>query len=39
VRAGEQVIAQVPLVAEKSVPRLTVWNLTGRILHRLAMAK
>ena len=39
VRAGEQVISQVPLVAENAVSRLTVWNLTGRILRKLAMAK
>ena len=39
VRAGEQVISQVPLVAESPVSRLTAWNLAGRILRKLAMAK
>ena len=39
VRAGEQVISQVPLVAETPVSRLTVWDLAGRILRKLAMAK
>ena len=39
VRSGEQVLAQIPLVAEKSVARLTWTDLLGKILRRLAMAK
>ena len=39
VKAGEQVIAQVPLVAETEVPRLTTLDIIGKILRRAAMAK
>ena len=39
VKAGEQVIAQVPLVAETEVPRLTTLDIIGQILRRAAMAK
>ena len=39
VKAGEQVIAQVPLVAETEVTRLTTLDLMGKILRRIAMAK
>ena len=39
VRAGEQVIAQVPLVAAEPIPRLTFWDLTVQILRQSAMAK
>lgn len=39
VKAGEQVLAQVPLVAEEGVGRLTFWDLTGRLLRKLCMAK
>ena len=39
VKVGEQVIKQVPLVAEESVPRLTWWELFLRVLRRIAMAK
>ena len=39
VRSGEQVIAQVPLVAAEPVTRLTFWNLTVQILRQTAMAK
>ena len=37
VRAGEEVLAQVPLVAESEVPRLTWGQITVRILRRVAM--
>ena len=39
IRVGEQVLAQVPLVAEKSVPRLTWGELFGLVLKWIAMAK
>ena len=39
VRAGEQVLAQVPLVAEKSVERLNFGDLFVRVLKQIAMAK
>ena len=39
VRAGEQILAQIPLVAETAVPRLSWGDLFLRILSRMAMAK
>ena len=39
VRVGEQVLSQVPMVAEEAVPRLTWWDLFLQVLQRLAMAK
>ena len=39
IRAGEQVLAQVPMVAEDAVPRLTWWELFLQVLQRLAMSK
>ena len=39
VRAGEQILAQIPLVAEDTVERLTWGDLTVKILRRIAMAK
>ena len=39
IRSGEQVLAQVPLVAERSVTKLTTVDLALRILRRTAMAK
>ena len=38
VRAGEQVLAEVPLVAEEGIFRLTTLDLMGIILRRVAMA-
>ena len=38
VQVGEQVLAQVPLVAETAVPRLTFGDLFLKVLRRLAMA-
>ncbi len=37
--AGEQVLAEIPLVAEKGIERLSWGNLFGRVLGRAAMAK
>ena len=39
VKAGEQVLAEVPLVAAEDVPRLTFWDLFVTVLRRVAMAK
>ena len=39
VRAGEQVLVQVPLVAEKSVERLNFGDLFVRVLKQISMAK
>ena len=36
--AGDQVLAQIPLVADTSVPRLTWWQIFGRVLKQVAMA-
>ena len=38
-RAGEEILAEVPLVAENEVPRLTWGQVTGRILRQVAMAQ
>ena len=39
IRAGEQILAQIPLVAETGVSRLTWSDLFVKLLARLAMAK
>jgi len=39
VRSGQQILAQVPLVAAEPVARLTDWDIAVRILRRTAMAK
>ena len=39
VRAGEHTLAQIPLVAERTVTKLTTLELAVRILRRAAMAK
>ena len=39
VRVGEQVLAQVPMVAAEAVPRLTWWELFRQALQKLTMAK
>jgi len=38
VKAGEQVLTQVPLVAKEPVLRLTLGQLFLRVLRRIAMA-
>ena len=38
-RAGEEILAEVPLVAENEVPRLTWGQVTVRILRQVAMAQ
>ena len=39
VKAGEQILAQVPLVAAEPVTRLTPWNLMVQLLRQTAMAR
>ena len=39
VRAGEQILMEVPLVAENGVARLSWSDLFVRLLGRMAMAK
>ena len=39
VKSGEQILAQVPLVAKASVSRLTLGQLLWNVLRRLAMVK
>ena len=39
VKAGEQILAQIPMVAETGVQRLTWGDLFLRVLRRAAMAK
>ena len=39
VRSGEEVLAEVPLIAEAEVPRLTWGQVTARVLRQVAMAK
>ena len=38
-RAGEEILAEVPLVAENEVPRLTWGQVTARVLRQVAMAR
>ena len=39
IRAGEEILAEVPLIAENEVPRLTWGQVTVRILRQVAMAQ
>ena len=39
VKAGEQVLKEVPLVAEEGVERMSYWDLFGMVFKRAAMAK
>ncbi len=39
VKVGEQVIAQVPMIAKEAVPKLTFWQLITLALRRMCMAK
>ncbi len=39
VRSGEQILSQVPLVAEKAVPRLTWGDLFWKVLRQTAMGR
>ncbi len=39
VKVGEQVLEQVPLIAQEGIPRLTWWDLFAAILRRISMAR
>lgn len=39
IRSGEQILRQIPLVAEEEIPKLTFWQLFVKIFRQLAMAK
>ena len=39
IRAGEQILAQVPMVAKDGVPRLSFWDIFVSVLQKMAMAK
>ena len=39
IRSGEQVLRQIPMVAETTVERLTFWDIFGKILRRVVMVK
>ena len=39
IRAGEQVLAQVPMVADEAVSNLSWWELFLQVLQRMAMSK
>ena len=39
VRSGQQILAQVPMVARDAVPRLTWWQIFQRVLRQIAMGK
>ena len=38
IKAGEQVLKEIPLVAETAVPKLTFWQMFSRIFQKLTMA-
>jgi len=38
IKAGEQVLKEIPLVAESAVPKLTFWEMFSRLLRVLTMA-
>ena len=38
-KSGEQILAQIPLVAAEGIPRLTWWDLMVKIFRQLCMAK
>ena len=38
IKAGEQVLKEIPLVAEEAVPRLTFWQIFRQVLKKLTMA-
>ena len=39
VKAGDQVLRELPLVATEAVPRLNFWDLWGKVLGKTAMGK
>ena len=39
VKSGEQVLTQIPIVAQEPVSRLTFWQIFGKVLRSFCMAK
>ena len=39
VRSGEQILAQIPMVAAQGVPRLTWWQIFSRVMRQIVMGK
>ena len=39
VKAGEQVLTQIPIVAQDPVPRLTFWQIFGKVFRSICMAE
>ena len=39
IKAGEQLLSEIPLVAAEAVPRLTWGDLFGNVMGRICMAK
>ena len=39
IRSGDQILAEIPLVAEEAVPRLSYWDIFVDLLGRVAMAE
>ena len=37
VKAGEQILAEIPMVADSAVEKLTFWQIYGRLLKRICM--
>ena len=37
VRAGDEILAEVPLIAAEAVPRLTFWKLWLRVLQGIVL--
>ena len=38
IKAGEQVLREIPMVAQEAVPKLTFWQIWSRVLQKLTMA-
>ena len=38
IKAGEQVLKEIPMVAEQAVEKLTFWQMFGRLFRKLVMA-
>ena len=39
IRAGEQLLAEIPIVAPHGVEKLSLWELTAELLRRICMGK
>ncbi len=39
VYSGEQILAQIPMVAAEAVPRLTFWQIFAKVLRQIAMGE